>query len=98
MVKCMCIVDSQPPSMVHFLFSDRVLPSTKVEIHGAVTIGTLQENLGSFGFIHCVANNTVGNANITLTLPDKSKKYLEFQVCITCLYDMPPDCYKTSEK
>lgn len=71
MVKCMCIVDSQPPSMVHFLFSDRVLPSTKVEIHGAVTIGTLQENLGSFGFIHCVANNTVGNANITLTLPDK---------------------------
>lgn len=73
MVKCICIVESKPSSMVHFLLSNRVLSSTKVEIHGPVSIGTLQANLGSFRFIHCVANNTVGNANITLTLPDKSE-------------------------
>ncbi|XP_067458002.1 myelin-associated glycoprotein-like isoform X3 [Thunnus thynnus] len=73
MVKCICIVESKPSSMVHFLLSNRVLSSTKVEIHGPVSIGTLQANLGSFRFIHCVANNTVGNANITLTFPDKSQ-------------------------
>ncbi|XP_067458014.1 myelin-associated glycoprotein-like isoform X2 [Thunnus thynnus] len=73
MVKCICIVESKPSSMVHFLLSNRVLSSTKVEIHGPVSIGTLQANLGSFRIIHCVANNTVGNANITLTLPDKSE-------------------------
>ena len=98
MVKCICIVESKPSSMVHFLLSNRVLSSTKVEIHGPVSIGTLQANLGSFRIIHCVANNTVGNANIILTFPDKSKKYLEFQVCITCLYDVPPDCYHIDKR
>ncbi|XP_067458017.1 myelin-associated glycoprotein-like [Thunnus thynnus] len=73
MVKCICIVESKPSSMVHFLLSNRVLSSTKVEINGPVTIGTLQANFGSSGFVHCVVNNTVGNANITLTLPDKSE-------------------------
>ncbi|CAK6960436.1 myelin-associated glycoprotein-like isoform X1 [Scomber scombrus] len=80
MMKCMCIVESNPPSRVHFLLSDRVLQSTKLEIHGHLTIGTLQANLGSFGFIQCVANNMMGNANITLisTLPDKNKMLIPY--------------------
>ncbi|XP_051261490.1 B-cell receptor CD22-like isoform X7 [Dicentrarchus labrax] len=69
MVKCVCIVESRPPSMVHFVLSDRVLPSTKVEKHDSVTIGTLQAELGSSAFVLCLANNTQGNANVTLFLP-----------------------------
>ncbi|KAM7420541.1 hypothetical protein PAMA_014991 [Pampus argenteus] len=73
MIKCTCFVESSPSSVVHFLLSDRVLLNTTVEIHDSLTIGTLQAKLGSFGFIQCMANNTVGTAIITLTLSDKSK-------------------------
>ncbi|XP_034731313.1 sialoadhesin-like isoform X2 [Etheostoma cragini] len=68
MVKCVCIVESKPPSMVYFLLSDRVLPSTEVEKHGFVTIGTLQAKFESSEPV-CLANNTLGNANLTLPLP-----------------------------
>lgn len=74
MVKCVCIAESRPPSMVHFVLSDRVLPSTKVEKHDSVTIGTLQAELGSSAFVLCLANNTQGNANATLFLPVNSKE------------------------
>ncbi|XP_076594057.1 B-cell receptor CD22 [Chaetodon auriga] len=73
LVKCVCIAESKPPSVVHFVLSDKVLPSTKVEKHGAVTIGTLQAELGSYEFVFCLANNTQGNANLTLFLPMNSK-------------------------
>lgn len=73
LVKCVCIAESKPPSVVHFVLSDKVLPSTKVEKHGAVTIGTLQAELGSYEFVLCMANNTQGNANLTLFLPVNSK-------------------------
>lgn len=69
MVKCVCTVESRPPSMVQFVLSDRVLPITKVEKHDSVTIGTLQAKLGSFEFVLCLANNTQGNANLSLSLP-----------------------------
>lgn len=69
MVKCVCIAESKPPSMVHFVLSGRVHPSTKVEKHGSVTIGTLQAELGSYEFVLCLANNTQGKANLTLVLP-----------------------------
>ncbi|XP_032374240.1 myelin-associated glycoprotein isoform X1 [Etheostoma spectabile] len=72
MVKCVCVVESKPPSMVYFLLSDKVLPRTKVEKHGFVTIGTLRANFGSSEPVYCLANNTLGNANLTLPLP-KSK-------------------------
>ncbi|XP_039885383.1 sialic acid-binding Ig-like lectin 14 isoform X1 [Simochromis diagramma] len=68
-VKCDCIVQSRPPSMVHFVLGDRVLPSTTVETNGSVTTGTLQTDFRSFRFVHCLANNTLGNANLTLSLP-----------------------------
>ncbi|XP_071326798.1 B-cell receptor CD22-like isoform X1 [Trachinotus anak] len=73
MVKCVCIVESKPPCMVHFVLSDRVLPGTKVEKHGSVTIGTLQGEFGPSEFVHCLANNTEGNANLTLSLPVNGK-------------------------
>ncbi|XP_077951344.1 sialic acid-binding Ig-like lectin 14 isoform X5 [Gasterosteus aculeatus] len=69
MVKCVCIAESQPVSMIHFVLSDRVLPRVKVEQHGTVTIGTLHAEFGSSRVVLCVANNTLGNANITLSLP-----------------------------
>uniref|UniRef100_A0A669E083 Sialic acid-binding Ig-like lectin 14 n=1 Tax=Oreochromis niloticus TaxID=8128 RepID=A0A669E083_ORENI len=68
-VKCDCIVQSKPPSMVHFVLGDRVLQSSKVEKNGSVTTGTLQTDFGSFKFVHCLANNTLGNANLTLSVP-----------------------------
>ncbi|XP_033958883.1 Schwann cell myelin protein isoform X3 [Pseudochaenichthys georgianus] len=73
MVKCVCISDSKPPSMLYFVLPDRVLPSTKVEKHGSVTIGTLHAELGSSVAVCCLANNTIGNANLTLSLPVNSK-------------------------
>ncbi|XP_075965685.1 sialic acid-binding Ig-like lectin 14 [Anarhichas minor] len=73
MVKCVCIAESQPASMVYFVLSDRVLPSIKVEKHGSVTIGTLQAEFGSSRVVYCLANNTLGNANLTLSLPVNSK-------------------------
>ncbi|XP_019220672.1 myelin-associated glycoprotein isoform X2 [Oreochromis niloticus] len=68
-VKCECIVESRPPSIVHFVLRDRVLQSTNVETVGSVTTGTLQTDFGSFKFVHCLANNTLGKANLTLSLP-----------------------------
>ncbi|XP_049903735.1 sialoadhesin-like [Epinephelus moara] len=73
MVKCVCIAESKPPSMVHFLLSDKVLPSTRVEKHGSLTIGTLQAELGSSEVVYCLANNMQGNATLTLSLPVNSK-------------------------
>ncbi|XP_042073189.1 uncharacterized protein LOC102312528 isoform X2 [Haplochromis burtoni] len=68
-VKCECIVESRPPSMVHFVLGDRVLQSTSIETVGSVTTGTLQTYFGSFKFVHCLANSTLGNANLSLLLP-----------------------------
>ena len=73
MMKCVCIVESNPPSTVHFLLSDRVFPSTNIENHGSVTIGSLQTELGANEFILCLANNTEGNANLTLIVFVNSK-------------------------
>ena len=93
MVNCACIADSRPPSTIRFVLSDRVLPSTTVEKHGSVTIGTLKAVLGSYDYVVCLANNTQGNANLTLFLPVNSKE--EFQIftihnmCMT--YCMPED-------
>ncbi|XP_051813396.1 sialoadhesin-like isoform X2 [Acanthochromis polyacanthus] len=66
--KCVCIAESNPPSMVHFVLAGKVLQSTNVEKHGSLTIGTLHEELGSSKFVSCVANNNLGNANVTLSL------------------------------
>lgn len=73
MIKCVCIVESKPPSIVHFMLSDRVLPSTNVEKHGYATIGSLQTELGANEFVLCLANNTEGNANLTLFVCVNSK-------------------------
>ncbi|XP_030605115.1 myelin-associated glycoprotein-like [Archocentrus centrarchus] len=77
-IKCECIVESKPPSMVHFVLADRVLQSTKVEKHGSVITGTLQTDFGSFKLVHCLANNTLGNANLTLSLPVNDNMHLIF--------------------
>uniref|UniRef100_A0A669CLE8 Myelin-associated glycoprotein n=1 Tax=Oreochromis niloticus TaxID=8128 RepID=A0A669CLE8_ORENI len=68
-VMCECIVESRPPSMLHFVLGDRVVQNSKVQTVGSVTTGTLQTDFGSFKFVHCLANNTLGNANLTLSLP-----------------------------
>ncbi|XP_061531795.1 sialic acid-binding Ig-like lectin 14 [Phycodurus eques] len=73
MVKCVCIAESRPPSSVHFLLPNTILPRPDVERHDSVTIGTLQALLPSSEFIYCVANNTVGSASAAITLPVHSK-------------------------
>lgn len=79
MVKCVCIVESKPPCMVHFVLSDRVLSGTKIERHGSVTIGTLQAEFGSSEFVHCLANNTEGEAKLTLSFTVNGKQV--FRIC-----------------
>ncbi|XP_035772300.1 myelin-associated glycoprotein-like [Neolamprologus brichardi] len=68
-VKCECIVESEPPSMVYFILGDRVMQSSKAEKNGFVTIETLQTDFGSLRFVHCLANNMLGYDNILLSLP-----------------------------
>lgn len=84
MVKCVCIAESKPPSMLHFLLSDKVLPSIRVEKHGSLTIGTLQAELGSSEVVYCLANNTQGNATLTLSLPVNSKDVFSFRISRVC--------------
>ncbi|XP_065814372.1 sialic acid-binding Ig-like lectin 13 isoform X2 [Labrus bergylta] len=72
-VKCVCIAESRPASTVHFVLSDKVMPKAKVEKHGLVTIGTLQVEFGSSGFVRCLANNTQGSADLTLYFLVNSK-------------------------
>ncbi|KAM3614800.1 uncharacterized protein V6R79_019132 [Siganus canaliculatus] len=72
-IKCTCIVESKPPSVVHFVLSDRILPSTTTEKHDYVTISTLEAELGSSESVVCVANNTQGSASHKLLLPENSK-------------------------
>lgn len=67
-MKCKCIVDSSPPSTVHFVLADIVLPSTQVESNGSLTIGTLQADLGQYKFVVCQANNTQGHAEFHIPL------------------------------
>ncbi|XP_028985716.1 myelin-associated glycoprotein-like isoform X3 [Betta splendens] len=73
-VRCVCIVESRPPSTVHFVLIDRVLPSTSTDVHGLATIGTLQAQSGSSESVRCVANNALGHVNAIFTLPSKDKK------------------------
>ncbi|KAK2844405.1 hypothetical protein Q5P01_011064 [Channa striata] len=73
MVKCVCIVESRPSSSVRFVLSDRVLPSTKTDTHGYVTIGSLQAESGSSEFVQCLANNTLGSTNLTVPLSVSGK-------------------------
>ncbi|XP_035772299.1 myelin-associated glycoprotein-like [Neolamprologus brichardi] len=75
-IKCDCIVESEPPSMVYFIFGDRVMQSSKVDMNGSVTTGTLQTDFGSFRRVQCLANNVVGYDNILLSLPVNGKKDL----------------------
>ncbi|XP_026227499.1 sialoadhesin-like isoform X2 [Anabas testudineus] len=72
-VKCVCIVESSPPSMVHFVLSDRVLSSTKTETHGFNTTETLHTKSGSSEFVQCLAMNTLGNVSLTLPLAVNGK-------------------------
>lgn len=69
MMTCECIVESQPPSTVHFMLPERVLPSIKVEHHGNAIIGTLQIEMGRYESVLCLANNTQGNASLTIMAP-----------------------------
>ncbi|XP_033182279.1 sialoadhesin-like [Anabas testudineus] len=72
-VKCVCIVESSPPSMVHFVLSDRVLSSNKTETHGFNTTETLHTKSGSSEFVQCLANNTLGNVSLTFPLAVNGK-------------------------
>lgn len=65
---CVCIVESSPPSVVQFLLPGGISNSTDVMINGTVTIGILQTEPGPHQFIHCLANNTLGRANLTLSV------------------------------
>lgn len=74
-MKCECIVDSSPPSTVHFVLADRVLPSTQVESNGSLTIGTVLVDLGPYKFVVCLANNTQGHAEFYIPLGSKILKF-----------------------
>ncbi|XP_061572558.1 sialic acid-binding Ig-like lectin 13 isoform X2 [Cololabis saira] len=69
LVTCECVVDSKPPSTVHFVLGDKVLPSTRKQENGSFTITVPKTDRESFRFVDCWANNTQGKANLTLLFP-----------------------------
>uniref|UniRef100_A0A3Q1I1U3 Si:dkey-238d18.5 n=1 Tax=Anabas testudineus TaxID=64144 RepID=A0A3Q1I1U3_ANATE len=85
-VKCVCIVESSPPSMVHFVLSDRVLSSNKTETHGFNTTETLHTKSGSSEFVQCLANNTLGNVSLTFPLAVNGKLSLTHVTYIKIVY------------
>ncbi|KAF3691781.1 Myelin-associated glycoprotein Siglec-4a Precursor [Channa argus] len=83
MVKCVCIVESRPSSSVRFGLSDKVLPSTKIDTHGYVSIGTLQAQSGSSEFVQCLAKNDLGSVNLTVPLSVNGKmQYVHIFIAI----------------
>ncbi|KAM6909815.1 sialoadhesin [Xenentodon cancila] len=73
LINCECVVDSKPPSTVHFVLAGKVLPSTKQQENGSFTIMVPKADLKSFRFVYCWANNTQGSAIMTLFFPLDSK-------------------------
>uniref|UniRef100_A0AAZ3SIG0 Ig-like domain-containing protein n=1 Tax=Oncorhynchus tshawytscha TaxID=74940 RepID=A0AAZ3SIG0_ONCTS len=73
MVTCLCIVDSEPPSTVEWSLPAGHLPSTRVEMHGSVTMVSLQRALGFSETVHCHASNTQGNATLSFTVSTNGK-------------------------
>uniref|UniRef100_A0A3Q1JHM7 Ig-like domain-containing protein n=1 Tax=Anabas testudineus TaxID=64144 RepID=A0A3Q1JHM7_ANATE len=86
-VKCVCIVESSPPSMVHFVLSDRVLSSNKTETHGFNTTETLHTKSGSSEFVQCLAFNTLGKVSLTFPLAVKGLIHLSY-IKIVCIITM----------
>ncbi|XP_067366624.1 sialic acid-binding Ig-like lectin 14 isoform X2 [Channa argus] len=83
MVKCVCIVESRPSSSVRFGLSEKVLPSTKIDTHGYVSIGTLQAQSGSSEFVQCLAKNDLGSVNLTVPLSVNGKmQYVHIFIAI----------------
>ncbi|CAG6015716.1 unnamed protein product [Menidia menidia] len=78
LVNCVCKVESKPPSTVSFVLADKVLQGTKEDKSGFFTISVLQEDFESHTFLECVANNTLGKANLRLSLPLDGKRMLFF--------------------
>ncbi|XP_064803936.1 sialoadhesin-like [Oncorhynchus masou masou] len=76
MVTCLCIVDSEPPSTVEWSLPAGHLPSTRVEMHGSVTIVSLQRALGFSETVHCHASNTQGNATLSFTVSTNDKMFM----------------------
>ncbi|XP_028325973.1 myelin-associated glycoprotein isoform X4 [Gouania willdenowi] len=72
-VKCICIVESSPPSTVHFYLADRNLQSTNTKKHGSLTYSVLQTDAGFTEPVTCFAYNTQGNASLTLSVFVDSK-------------------------
>lgn len=66
-ITCVCIAESNPPSRLQFMLSDVVHDST-MKVDGTVTMGTLRVAQTPHKFIQCLANNTVGIANLTLSV------------------------------
>ncbi|XP_070293407.1 B-cell receptor CD22-like [Salvelinus sp. IW2-2015] len=79
MVTCLCIVDSEPTATVEWSLPAGplpTLPSTRVEMHGSVTMVTLQRTLGFSETLHCHASNTKGNTTLSLTVSTNDKKLM----------------------
>lgn len=68
LITCVCIVESNPSSRLQFVLSDRILNSTMVKTNGTVTTGLLRVEQRPHTFIQCLASNTLGRANLTLSV------------------------------
>nr|XP_020475794.1 sialoadhesin-like isoform X2 [Monopterus albus] len=85
MMKCLCIAESNPPCLVYFAVSDKVLPSTKLDKHGHITIGTLLAESVSSEFVQCVANNTLGSADLKVSVNGKVQNLYIFIAIGACI-------------
>lgn len=78
MITCICIVESNPPSELQFMLSNRILHNTDTKINTTITMGILQTEQGPHESIQCLAYNSMGRANITLSVTSSSSKCLGF--------------------
>lgn len=66
LITCVCIVESNPPSRLQFVLSDRIQNSTGVKTNGTVTTALLQVQQRPYTFVQCLANSTLGRAELIL--------------------------------
>uniref|UniRef100_W5ME81 Si:dkey-238d18.5 n=1 Tax=Lepisosteus oculatus TaxID=7918 RepID=W5ME81_LEPOC len=80
---CQCIVDSNPPAEIKWLFPDGTLLNRSSERQDSVTVDTLQGAVGFIQSISCYARNTHGNSTVELYVPSAgSALYVALPVSI----------------
>lgn len=72
-IRCLCIVDSHPPSNIKMFGGGTSieLKGTDLHKHGSLTIVTLQMEQSPYTTVHCQASNSIENSTLMLRVPQR---------------------------